>query len=227
MLDGGGGIVSRAVASVTPILWTGTSISDDEIAADFACAEPAAAAVAAAAVAVAAADKATSRPIASPKMVVLQPLRFSYAPRHPAPICGLPDTLKSQLGPFASRDIERQVEKNWAALAKIYGDSETARVAVLQNRQVVSPVYADPALLQRTRDILVEKLGREEAMQVMQDNPAVLTCGEPLANETPADIVSTAKLRKVLDATLKPDVVAVIVVLAVGGVIARLAAAAY
>ena len=64
-------------------------------------------------------------------------------------------------------------------------------------------------------------------MQVMQDNPAVLTCGEPLANETPADIVSTAKLRKVLDATLKPDVVAVIVVLAVGGVIARLAAAAY
>ena len=106
-------------------------------------------------------------------------------------------------------------------MAKIYGDQETARVAVLQNRQVVS------ALLQRTRDILVEKLGREEAMQVMQDNPAVLTCGEPLANETPADIVSTAKLRKVLDATLKPDVVAVIVVLAVGGVIARLAAAAY
>ena len=136
-------------------------------------------------------------------------------------------SLKSKLGPFASRDIERQVEKNWAALAKIYGDTETARVAVLQNRQVVSPVYADPALLQRTRDILVEKLGREEAMQVMQDNPAVLTCGEPLANETPADIVSTAKLRKVLDATLKPDVVAVIVVLAVGGVIARLAAAAY
>ena len=161
-------------------------------------------------------------------MVVLQPLLPSVrAPRHPAPVCGLPDTLKSKLGPFASRDIERQVEKNWAALAKIYGDSETARVAVLQNRQVVSPVYADPALLQRTRDILVEKLGREEAMQVMQDNPAVLTCGEPLANETPADIVSTAKLRKVLDATLKPDVVAVIVVLAVGGVIARLAAAAY
>ena len=161
-------------------------------------------------------------------MVVLQPFRPSVlVARHAAPQCGPPDTLKSQLGPFASRDIERQVEKNWAALAKIYGDSETARVAVLQNRQVVSPVYADPALLQRTRDILVEKLGREEAMQVMQDNPAVLTCGEPLANETPADIVSTAKLRKVLDATLKPDVVAVIVVLAVGGVIARLAAAAY
>ena len=58
LLDGGGGIVSRAVASVTPILWTGTSISDDEIAADFACAEPAAAAVAAAAVAVAAAEAA-------------------------------------------------------------------------------------------------------------------------------------------------------------------------
>ena len=161
-------------------------------------------------------------------MVVLQPLLPSVrAPRHPAPICGLPDTLKSQLGPFASRDIERQVENNWAALAKIYGSDDAARAAVLQNRQVVSPVYADPALLQRTRDILVAKLGREEAMQVMQDNPAVLTCGEPLANETPADIVSTAKLRKVLDATLKPDVVAVIVVLAVGGVIARLAAAAY
>ena len=209
---------SRAVASVTPILWTATSISEDEIAAIEAIGR-----------------SASLAPIASPKMVVLltyplvlQPLRlYAHAPRHPAPICGLPDTLKSQLGPFASRDIERQVEKNWAALAKIYGDTETARVAVLQNRQVVSPVYADPALLQRTRDILVEKLGREEAMQVMQDNPAVLTCGEPLANETPADIVSTAKLRKVLDATLKPDVVAVIVVLAVGGVIARLAAAAY
>ena len=161
-------------------------------------------------------------------MVVLQPFRPSVlVARHAAPQCGLPDTLKSQLGPFASRDIERQVEKNWAALAKIYGSAAAAESAVLQNRQVVSPVYADPALLQRTRDILVDKLGREEAMQVMQDNPAVLTCGEPLANETPADIVSTAKLRKVLDATLKPDVVAVIVVLAVGGVIARLAAAAY
>ena len=71
-------------------------------------------------------------------MVVLQPFRPSVlVARHAAPQCGLPDTLKSQLGPFASRDIERQVEKNWAALAKIYGDSETARVAVLQNRQVV------------------------------------------------------------------------------------------
>ena len=133
-------------------------------------------------------------------MVVLQPIRpFVHAARHPTPICGLPDTLKSQLGPFADRDIERQVEKNWAALAKIYGDQETARVAVLQNRQVVSPVYADPALLQRTRDILVEKLGREEAMQVMQDNPAVVSrakAHQPPPCEAASECMLTARLRR-------------------------------
>ena len=104
--------------------------------------------------------------------------------------------------------------KNWAA-------PQNHGSAVLQNLRCCKPAgriacIRDRAAATHARQV---EMGREEAMQVMQDNPAVFTCGELLANETPADIVSTAKLRKVLDAA--ETGCAVIVVLAVGGVIAR------
>ena len=93
------------------------------------------------------------------------------------------------------------------------------RELLLQNGRSYRP-YADPALLQARA--IYYKLGRE-AMQVMQDNPR---CSPASRWRTAGGHCVDGEAAKVLDATLKPDVVAVIVV-AVGGVIARLAAAAY
>ena len=46
---------------------------------------------------------------------------------------------------------------------------------------------------------LVELMGKEEALEIMNKSPMILTCGSDLRDLSPSDIRSTASTRQFLD----------------------------
>lgn len=107
---------------------------------------------------------------------------------------GVPDV------PFASSYKPAEISALWGALKSCYGNEAAARAAVEQNDQVLCPVYASPALLKQSYQALVTLVGKQEALEIMAKNPAVLTCGAPgLLASKPNDIRQAAEVRQVLD----------------------------
>ena len=108
--------------------------------------------------------------------------------------------------PFAASYKASEISALWNALKKCYGNEADARQAVAQNNQVLCPVYATPALLAQSKSALVGILGKTEALEVMQKNPAVLTCGAAgLQASDPDEIRKAANARKFLDAYATPQ----------------------
>lgn len=127
--------------------------------------------------------------------------------------------------PWASAYKPQEIAALWSTAVKVYGSDAAARQAVSQNDQIICPVYATPQLLSQSHASLVGLLGKEEALEIMMKNPAVLTCGaKELAASDPGEIRSAANARKVLDGiTAEGLTVALLAALAL--FVAKLAAA--
>ena len=66
----------------------------------------------------------------------------------------------------------------WSELKRAYGDEATAVQAVLRQPQIINPSYTDPpAVISRSKAVLVGYMGEEESIEVMLKNPALLQCG--------------------------------------------------
>ena len=58
--------------------------------------------------------------------------------------------------------------------------------ALRQNSQILQPVYSNPELVKESYDGLLAAMGNQaDALEIMKQNPAVLTCGGAIAEETP------------------------------------------
>ena len=103
----------------------------------------------------------------------------------------------------------QQVEVLWTTIQKLYKNEETALQALRRNSQILLPIYATPTLMQDSYDGLITAMGNEaDALEIMMQNPAVLTCGAAIANETPDEIRKFAKVREVLD-QISPEAIGV------------------
>jgi hypothetical protein len=68
---------------------------------------------------------------------------------------------------------------------------------VRDNRQIINPSYSFCNTMLSSRDVLFDMLGREEALDVMVKNPAVLQCGPSLDTLGPDEIKGFANIRSI------------------------------
>ena len=61
-----------------------------------------------------------------------------------------------------------------ATVCKVYGNKERASQAVLENPQILNPSYTFCNTMLASRDVLFDMMGKDEAMEIMLKNPAVL-----------------------------------------------------
>ena len=92
---------------------------------------------------------------------------------------------------------KKSLEILWAALVKCYGTEELAKQAVLDNPQILNPSYTFCNTMLASKDVLFNMMSKEEALEVMTKNPAVLQCGPALANAQPDEVKSFATIRYV------------------------------
>jgi len=85
----------------------------------------------------------------------------------------------------------------WGAALACYGSETLASQAVRDNRQIINPSYSFCNTMLSSRDVLFDMLGREEALDVMVKNPAVLQCGPSLDTLGPDEIKGFANIRSI------------------------------
>ena len=68
------------------------------------------------------------------------------------------------------------VNKMWAAFESVYGSRERAEVAAKRNVKVLLPFLNTPETIRGAYATLVDMLGKEEAAQIIEKNPGVLSC---------------------------------------------------
>jgi len=72
----------------------------------------------------------------------------------------------------------------WAAWEAVYGSPERAEAAAKRNVKVLLPFLNTPATIRGAYAVLVDMLGKEEAAEIIEKNPGVLSCD-------PDELVST------------------------------------
>ena len=88
----------------------------------------------------------------------------------------------------------------YSTLRKVYGSDALAVQAAQQNPQIINPLYTRPAVATASKAALVTALGSEQAaIEVMLQNPAVLQCGESLADQPADEIRRFAAIRSFAD----------------------------
>jgi hypothetical protein len=118
----------------------------------------------------------------------------------------------------------KQVEELYKTTVRLYKSEEAALTALRQNSQILLPIYATPKLLQDSYAGLLSAMGNEaDALEIMRQNPAVLTCGAAIADETPEEIRKFASIRRVLD-QISPEALTVGGVVIIGLIIFKIAA---
>ena len=114
----------------------------------------------------------------------------------------------------AAKGVSRNpegIEILWNKLVDLYGSQDLALQAVRQNALVIAPLYSTPELLDESYDSLVTNIGKEEVIEIMCKNPAVLTCGDALATADASEIRNIAAFRSVVDAIPPSAIWAVII----------------
>uniref|UniRef100_A0A6U8KC40 Uncharacterized protein n=1 Tax=Emiliania huxleyi TaxID=2903 RepID=A0A6U8KC40_EMIHU len=96
---------------------------------------------------------------------------------------------------FKKEYTRQQLEQLWGALVAAYGSEALAREAVFSNPQIINPSYTFCNTLLLSKDVLFEMMGKEEALDVMLKNPAVLQCGPSLDTLGPDEIKGFANIR--------------------------------
>jgi len=91
----------------------------------------------------------------------------------------------------------KDVEQLWGAMVACYGTEALAIQAAKDNYQMINPSYSFTNTMLASRDILVEMMGKEDALEVMLLNPAVLQCGPSLDTLGPDEIKGFANIRAI------------------------------
>lgn len=111
----------------------------------------------------------------------------------------------------------KDIEQLWGALLACYGKEDLALQAVQDNYQMLNPSYSFCNTMLVSRDVLVDMMGKEEALEVMCLNPAVLQCGPSLDTLGPDEIKGFANIRsigkKIPEGAAGPAIVALIVLI--------------
>ena len=97
---------------------------------------------------------------------------------------GPPEEIAKQLAPDPNDPRSKaeggwtvsDVNQMWAAFETVYGSRERAEVAAKRNVKVLLPFLNTPETIRGAYDVLVEMLGKEEAAQIIEKNPGVLSC---------------------------------------------------
>jgi len=108
---------------------------------------------------------------------------------------------------FKKEYPQKDLEALWGTLVQCYGTEALAAQAVKDNWQMINPSYSFPNTMLTSRDVLVDMMGKEEALEVMTLNPAVLQCGPSLDTLGPDEIKGFAQIRNI--GTKIPDNLAV------------------
>jgi len=96
---------------------------------------------------------------------------------------------------FKKEYPKRDLELLWGAMLKIYGSTELAAAAAKTNPQIMNPSYTFCNTMLASEQVLVEMMGKEDALDVMIKNPAVLQCGPSLDTLGPDEIKGFANIR--------------------------------
>ena len=95
---------------------------------------------------------------------------------------------------YAQKDIDAL----WNTAKQLYGSEAKATQAVKQNSQVICPLYATPASMRVAYNSLVKLVGKKDALEIMEQNPAILQCGD-VGDQDPAEIRKAAAARVGMD----------------------------
>lgn len=109
----------------------------------------------------------------------------------------LPADIKAVTRKFKKEYTRPELETLWGALLACYGTEALARQAVLDNPQIINPSYSFCNTMLASRDVLFDMMGKEEALDVMSKNPAVLQCGPSLDTLGPDEIKGFANIRSI------------------------------
>jgi len=107
----------------------------------------------------------------------------------------LPPSMVELTSKFKKTYPTKDLEVLWSALLKCYGNVELAEQAAKTNPQIINPSYSFCNTMFASQKVLVDMMGKEEALDVMLKNPAVLQCGPSLDTLGPDEIKGFANLR--------------------------------
>lgn len=107
----------------------------------------------------------------------------------------LPADILAVTQKFKKEYTRPELETLWGALLACYGSEALARQAVLDNPQIINPSYSFCNTMLASKDVLFGMMGKEEALDVMSKNPAVLQCGPSLDTLGPDEIKGFANIR--------------------------------
>jgi len=107
----------------------------------------------------------------------------------------LPADMVEVTQSFKKEYARKDLEQLWGAVMAIYGTQTLAKQAVLENPQILNPSYSFCNTMLASRDVLYDMMGKDEALEVMLKNPAVLQCGPSLDTLGPDEIKGFANLR--------------------------------
>lgn len=121
------------------------------------------------------------------KLIKIEPPRAKPV-KLPADIFEITQTFYKE---YPRKDLELL----WGAALKCYGSPDLARQAVLENKQIINPSYTFCNTMIASKEVLFNMMGKEEALDVMLKNPAVLQCGPSLDTLGPDEIKGFANIR--------------------------------
>uniref|UniRef100_A0A7S0HR55 Uncharacterized protein n=1 Tax=Phaeocystis antarctica TaxID=33657 RepID=A0A7S0HR55_9EUKA len=107
----------------------------------------------------------------------------------------LPPSMLELTGKFKKQYAKQDLEVLWAAMLKIYGSQQLAEQAARDNPQILNPSYSFCNTMLASADVLNNMMSKEEALEVMTNNPAVLQCGPSLDTLGPDEIKGFASIR--------------------------------
>jgi hypothetical protein len=107
----------------------------------------------------------------------------------------LPTEAKELTESFKKTYAAKDLEILWGAMLKCYGSQEFALQAARANPTLINPSYSFCNTMLESKRVLLNKMGEEDALRVMLQNPAVLQCGPSLESIGPTEIKALAAVR--------------------------------
>ena len=98
---------------------------------------------------------------------------------------------------FKKEYSRKELDQLWGAMMACYGTEDAARQAAFDNPQIINPSYSFTNTMLDSRDVLLDMMGKEAALEIMLLNPAVLQCGPSLDTLGPDEIKGFANIRSV------------------------------
>ena len=127
-------------------------------------------------------------------------------PKEPPKIRGRP--VPTELTSLVSATNSRgDVEVLWAALLSCCdGCEERAIAAARSNPQIINPSYSFCNTMLESQKVLLGVMPKQEALEVIAQNPAILQCGPALETASVAEIKLVARVRSIGNALVPAQI---------------------